>query len=89
MIRPVCRYILFSRLNIFANKKLPASPKGTESMTARGTNRLSYNAQRIRYMKTTKITNTSVVVLPVFYSSRVRPPISYPYPVGNVCAATS
>ena len=36
-----------------------------------------------------QMTNTKVVVFPVFDSSRDIPPNSNPYPVGNVCAATS
>ena len=47
MISPVCMYTLFSTPNIRANRKLPNSPNGMESITANGTNRLSYKAQRI------------------------------------------
>ena len=48
IIRPVCKYMLFSRPKILANMKLPARPNGTDKMTAKGMKRLSYRAQRIR-----------------------------------------
>ena len=41
MIRPVWRYMLFSSPISFANRKLPIRPNGTDSMTAKGTKKLS------------------------------------------------
>ena len=89
MSRPICRYMLFSRPNHLAKRKLPARPKGTERMMAIGMNMLSYNAHRIRYMNTTQITKIMATELPLPASSRDMPPNSYPYPAGITSAATS
>ena len=69
-------YTLFSTPNIRANRKLPNSPNGMESITANGTNRLSYKAQRIIYTKMIQMAKMTTMDVPDEDSSRVIPPNS-------------